>query len=78
MTQANPFADPIPLTVCTKCGSTEYRDREIHNGQSQMRECARCNYTMGIPLWYGEPAQAQHVAINPDAPTSHGPNGRLR
>lgn len=73
----NSFADPTLLTVCLKCGSTKYRDRVIHDGQSQIRECARCNYSMGIPLWYGQPAPSQHVATNPEAPATHGQSGRL-
>lgn len=73
----NPFADPTPLVVCPKCGSTSHRDRVIHAGQSQMRECAKCGHSMGIPLWYGQPAPSQHVATNPEASATHGPRGRL-
>ena len=53
MTQ-NPAADPRPLVICDVCGSAKFADRAIHNGQSTVRECTRCNRFMGFPVWYGE------------------------
>lgn len=73
----NPFADPTPLTVCPRCKSTSYHDRAVHEGRSKMRECTRCGCSMGIPLWYGQPAPTQHVATNAQEIASHGVNGHL-
>jgi len=40
---------------CDRCGSTDYRDISIHNGQSVRRDCGRCHRFMGWPRWYGQP-----------------------
>jgi len=39
---------------CDVCGSTEYRDVPIHDGQSTRRDCADCGRTCGFPSWFGE------------------------
>ena len=49
----NPFADPRPMTACDRCGSTDYRDISIHNGQSARRDCGRCHRFLGWAKWYG-------------------------
>jgi len=56
------MTDPLPiprphrvLASCPRCGSTEFRDRRIHGGQSTRRDCALCKLTLGFPLWYGQP-----------------------
>ncbi len=34
-----------------RCGSTDYRDVDIYNGQSVRRDCAKCLRFMGWPKW---------------------------
>lgn len=41
------------LTACDKCGSTEFVDVPIHDGQSIRRDCAKCSRFLGFPMWYG-------------------------
>jgi hypothetical protein len=53
MPHVNPLALPL-VAKCRKCPSTEYVDRAIHNGCSVRRDCKRCGWTFGFPLWYGE------------------------
>jgi hypothetical protein len=38
---------------CRRCGSPEYIDVPIHNGQSVRRDCARCGRFIAFVLWYG-------------------------
>jgi hypothetical protein len=47
------IAPPRQQSSC-KCGSTEFSDTVIHEGQSLRRECTRCHRLIGFPLWYGE------------------------
>jgi hypothetical protein len=44
---------PSLLTVCDRCGATEFTNTEIHEGRSLRRDCAKCNRFMGWPRWYG-------------------------
>jgi len=43
----------IKTFTCQNCGHPEYRDIEIHDGQSIRRDCERCGRTFGFPLWFG-------------------------
>src|SRR5262245_39635927 len=43
----------VPLVVCDRCGSDQFVETPIHNGQSTRCDCARCGLTMGFPVWYG-------------------------
>lgn len=38
--------------VC-RCGSTRWRDVPIHGGASVWRDCGRCGWFVGFPVWYG-------------------------
>lgn len=49
----NPVALPL-VAVCAKCGPTEHVDAPIHDGNSVRRDCARCGWTLGFPIWHGE------------------------
>jgi hypothetical protein len=40
------------LTDCDSCGSKAFRDVAIHSGRSTRRDCAKCNRTMGFPVWH--------------------------
>jgi hypothetical protein len=40
--------------VICRCGSSEWIDTPIHNGQSLRRDCARCGRHIGFPWWYGK------------------------
>ena len=40
--------------VICRCGSSEWIDTPIHNGQSRRRDCARCGRHIGFPWWYGK------------------------
>ena len=42
------------LTVCDRCGSTDFVDIPIHDGQSTRRDCAKRHRFMGWPKWYGK------------------------
>ena len=42
------------LVSCDRCGSTDYRDVPVHNGQSSRRDCAQCHRFLGWPRWYGQ------------------------
>jgi hypothetical protein len=49
---ANPMADPRPLTVCDRCGSTDWQD--VDCGEYTIRrECSdpNCRRFMGWPKW---------------------------
>jgi hypothetical protein len=48
-----PASESQQVTPC-KCGSREYRDTPIHEGQSMRRECARCHRIVGFPIWHGK------------------------
>lgn len=37
---------------CTRCGSFEFIDVPIHDGQSSRRDCEACNFTAGFTRWY--------------------------
>ena len=39
--------------VC-RCGSTDWRDVPIHDGQSIRRECGRCRRFIDFSVWYGK------------------------
>ncbi|MGB4726917.1 MAG: hypothetical protein WBH86_05905 [Thermogutta sp.] len=41
-----------PKPIC-RCGSSDYVDHPIHDGQSLRRDCARCGRFIGFPVWYG-------------------------
>ncbi len=41
------------LAACDRCGSTDYVDVPIHNGNSKRRDCVRCHRFLGWPRWYG-------------------------
>jgi hypothetical protein len=43
------------LTTCDRCGSAEFLDTLIHNGESTRRDCGRCHRFMGWPAWKGQP-----------------------
>lgn len=49
-------------TVCQRCGSTDFTDHVLrahdHAGRSTRRDCARCGWTFGFPLWYGKDREA--------------------
>ena len=47
---------------CPKCGSSQFVDTEIHDGESLRRDCARCHRTAGFIFWHGEPVPSEHVA----------------
>lgn len=50
---------PAPEITCRRCGSTQYVDVPIHNGQSVRRDCTRCGRFVCFPVWYG-------AAVNPN------------
>ena len=37
---------------CDKCGSTEFRDTLVHDGQSIRRDCAWCGRFIAFPKWH--------------------------
>lgn len=43
----------IAELMCDRCGSTEFTDTEIHNGESLRRDCRHCRLTWGFPVWHG-------------------------
>jgi hypothetical protein len=40
------------LKTC-RCGSTEFRDFPIHDGQSTRRDCGQCGRFIAFVRWYG-------------------------
>lgn len=59
---------------CPKCGSTNFTDPPIHDGQSTRRDCANCGRLIGYPKWHGvegQDALEQHAVVN-----THGANGK--
>lgn len=42
-----------PANTACRCGSTEWKDTPIHDGQSIRRDCRRCGRFLGFPQWYG-------------------------
>ena len=48
------FTTTSPMTTCDRCGSIDFDDIPIHNGQSTRRDCAKCHRFMGWPKWYGK------------------------
>jgi hypothetical protein len=50
----NRFADPRPLATCDVCGSDDFADKAIHDGQSTIRTCRRCERLMGFPRWHSQ------------------------
>lgn len=72
MSQRDLFTDQAPphknrlaaalVTRCQKCKGSEYIDTRImyppHNGQTVRRDCKRCGWAMGFPLWYGQRVEA--------------------
>lgn len=55
---ANPWrakAMTVAQTVaCDRCGFDEFVDVPIHSGTSTRRDCARCGFTAGFPVWHGQ------------------------
>ena len=50
---AQPITElPAAGRVC-RCGSVEWRDVPIHNGESTRRDCARCERFISFPVWHG-------------------------
>lgn len=49
----SPDAVRIGITddPCDRCGSTEYFDTPIHEGNSVRRDCTHCGRTWGFPKW---------------------------
>ena len=47
---------PLPQDgkPCPRCGCTRYFDTSIHDGRSRRRDCAKCRYMIGFPVWYGK------------------------
>lgn len=43
----------VAVACCDRCGSTEFSDVEIHDGQSVRRDCVRCRRTWGFAVWHG-------------------------
>lgn len=41
------------LTTCDRCGSIDFDDIPIHDGQSTRRDCVKCHQTLRFPKWYG-------------------------
>lgn len=44
---------------CDRCGSRQFRDIDIHGGQSTRRDCAWCGRFHSWPRWYGVAAGSQ-------------------
>jgi hypothetical protein len=61
----HPAADPRPLKACDRCGSTDYHDIPVHNGQSRRRDYNRCHRFLGWPQWYGRalPGEENHKEL---------------
>lgn len=56
---SKPAADPPVDSTgprCDRCGSIEFVEVPIHEGDSVRRDCARCRRTWGFPVWYGRPS----------------------
>ncbi len=47
-------AEPTLPAHCPKCGWRRFRDVIIHKGQSVRRECERCSWHIGFPVWHGQ------------------------
>jgi len=45
------LVDLVRLSRCERCGSTEFTDVPIHDGNSLRRDCAVCGRTAGFPKW---------------------------
>lgn len=41
-----------PKPIC-RCGSSDYVDHPIHDGQSLRRDCAICGRFIAFPVWHG-------------------------
>ncbi len=69
---ALPTPTPTPIEAvyqadaCPKCGSAEFRDTPIHDGQSTRRDCSYCHRTWGFPIW--TPLSERHESY-PDSMT---------
>lgn len=50
-----PIASEAPATWRCPCGSTGWRDRAIHAGQSIRRDCRRCGRFVAFTVWYRRP-----------------------
>jgi len=46
--------------MCWHCGSTEFCDVPIHDGQSTRRDCAQCRRFICFPIWYGQNNLVDH------------------
>lgn len=55
-----PTAD-TPGVHCTRCGSREFVDVQIHKGASVRRDCARCKRFIDFPVWYGREPGGRHA-----------------
>ena len=45
------LVDLVRLSRCERCGSTEFADVPIHDGNSLRRDCAVCGRTASFPKW---------------------------
>lgn len=48
-----PSTEPTAKPIC-RCGSAEWRDVPIHNGQSVRRDCSQCERFIDFPTWHGK------------------------
>lgn len=60
-----PFKNPHAAGLvdrCRKCGGTDFVNHPLmhapHNGRSLRRDCRRCGWTFGFPIWYGVESEA--------------------
>lgn len=53
---ARPDTDHLAEPTCSRCGSREFLDTQIHDGKSTRRDCTRCRLTKGFPKWAGSDA----------------------
>ena len=57
----HPAANPYPLAECDRCGSADFMDVWIHNGQSIRRDCTKCRRFMGWPHWHSADASPEEL-----------------
>lgn len=55
--------------TCRRCGETEYRDVDIHDGRSTRRDCAKCGLFIRFIRWYGADSEAR-AATQPEYETA--------
>src|SRR5262245_42682433 len=52
------------VVECARCGSIDYVDTAIHDGQSVRRDCAKCRNFMCWPVWNCEtPGDSEPVGM---------------